>query len=106
MKITSKKSAQSVEPSFPKSGKLGFPMTNDYLFRALLQKNNDVLKGLIGALLHMNIDMIMSATIQNPIELGKSFDEKTFILDMQILATSISMWMFMTTSFSMVPPLS
>ena len=71
--------------SFPSSGKLEFPMTNDYLFRALLQKNNRVLKGLIGSLLHMNVDSIVSATIQNPIELGKSFDDKTFILDVKVL---------------------
>ena len=71
--------------SFPSSGKLEFPMTNDYLFRALLQKNNRVLKGLIGSLLHMSVDSIVSATIQNPIELGKSFDDKTFILDVKVL---------------------
>jgi predicted transposase/invertase (TIGR01784 family) len=71
--------------SFPSSGKLDFPMTNDYLFRALLQKNNRVLKGLIGSLLHMNVDSIVSAIIQNPIELGKSFDDKTFILDVKVL---------------------
>ena len=71
--------------SFPSSGKLEFPMTNDYLFRALLQKNNKVLKGLIGALLHMDVDSITSAVIQNPIELGKSFDDKTFILDVKVL---------------------
>ena len=39
--------------SIPQSGALIVPMTNDYLFRALLQRNNLVLKGLICALLHM-----------------------------------------------------
>ena len=33
--------------SIPQSGALNVPMTNDYLFRALLQRNNLVLKGLI-----------------------------------------------------------
>lgn len=32
---------------FPTSGPLTIPMTNDYLFRALLQRNNKVLTGLI-----------------------------------------------------------
>ncbi len=71
--------------SFPTSGPIGFTMTNDFLFRALLQKNNHVLKGLIGALLHMDVDTIVSATIENPIELGDSFDDKTFILDVKVL---------------------
>ena len=78
-------SPDTEEQKFPKTGKLDFPMTNDYLFRALLQKNNRVLKGLIGSLLHMSVDFIVSATIQNPIELGKSFDDKTFILDVKVL---------------------
>lgn len=71
--------------SFPTSGDIGFPMTNDYLFRALLQKNNRVLKGLISALLHMDEKSIVSATIENPIELGQSIDDKTFILDVRVL---------------------
>ena len=71
--------------SFPGSGDIGFPMTNDYLFRALLQKNNRVLKGLTGALLHMDVQSIVSATIENPIELGEAINDKTFILDVKVL---------------------
>jgi len=74
--------------SFPTSGDIGFPMTNDYLFRALLQKNNRVLKGLIAALLHMDEKEIASADIQNPIVLGESIDDKTFILDVKVLLNS------------------
>lgn len=68
----------------PSSGPLVIPMTNDYLFRALLQKNNEVLKGLISALLHISPTDISSAVIMNPIELGTSIDNKTFILDIKI----------------------
>jgi len=74
--------------SFPTSGDIGFPMTNDYLFRALLQKNNRVLKGLIASLLHMEEKEIASADIQNPIILGESIDDKTFILDVKVLLNS------------------
>ena len=38
----------------PEHGKLTIPMTNDYLFRALLQQNNKVLTGLIASLLHLS----------------------------------------------------
>lgn len=67
------------------SGPLQFPMTNDYLFRSLLQSNNHVLKGLISALLHLDAGEIHSADILNPIELGKAIDDKTFILDIKVL---------------------
>lgn len=69
---------------FPASGPLAIPMTNDYLFRALLQRNNKVLKGLICSLLHLMPDDIFSVEITNPIELGTSMGDKTFILDIKV----------------------
>lgn len=69
----------------PASGKLPIPMTNDYLFRALLQENNKALTGLIASLLHMSPTEIHSVEIMNPIELGQSIDDKTFILDIRIM---------------------
>ena len=71
--------------SIPQSGALIVPMTNDYLFRALLQRNNHVLKGLICALLHMKEADISSVIITNPIRLGDSIDNKTFILDINVI---------------------
>ena len=70
------------------SGPLTIPMTNDYLFRALLQQNNKVLKGLISSLLHLQLEEIVSVEITNPIELGKSIDSKTFFLDIKVLLNS------------------
>lgn len=67
------------------SGPLQFPMTNDYLFRSLLQSDNHVLRGLICALLHLDAEEIHSADILNPLELGKAIDDKTFILDIKVL---------------------
>lgn len=67
------------------TGPLTIPMTNDYLFRALLQQNNKVLKGLIGSLLHLSLTEIASAEVTNPIELGKSIDDKGFFLDVRVL---------------------
>ena len=71
--------------SIPQSGALIVPMTNDYLFRALLQWNNLVLKGLICALLHMDEADISSVIITNPIRLGDSIDNKTFVLDINVI---------------------
>ena len=70
------------------TGPLTIPMTNDYLFRALLQQNNKVLKGLISSLLHLSLDEIISVEITNPIELGKSIDAKDFFLDIKVLLNS------------------
>lgn len=67
------------------TGPIDYTMTNDYMFRAILQKNQKVLKGLICSLLHLNPPEIQSIVITNPIELGKSIDEKDFILDITVL---------------------
>ncbi len=71
--------------TFPAFGPLPIPMTNDYLFRALLQRNNKVLKGLVCSLLHLAPGQLHSAEITNPIELGASVTDKTFILDIKVL---------------------
>lgn len=65
-------------------GPVSIPMTNDYLFRALLQRNNKVLKALICSLLHLNISDVESVRITNPIELGKAITAKEFILDIRV----------------------
>ena len=67
------------------TGPIAIRMTNDYLFRALLQRNNKVLRGLICALLHLKPEQVQSAVITNPIELGSAIDEKTFILDVKVI---------------------
>ena len=68
----------------PEHGKLTIPMTNDYLFRALLQQNNKVLTGLIASLLHLSPSEISSVEITNPIVLGESINDKTFFLDIRV----------------------
>lgn len=66
------------------TGAVPIPMTNDYLFRAFLQRNNRALKGLVAALLYKEPEAIASAEIMNPIELGNSVNDKTFILDIRV----------------------
>lgn len=82
--------ASSRNLSFPTSGPLTIPMTNDYLFRALLQRNNKVLRGLICSLLHLSSDEVTSVEITNPIELGTSMGDKTFILDIKVMLNDLT----------------
>ena len=70
------------------TGPVTIKMTNDYLFRALLQRNNRVLKGLIRSLLHLRPEEITSVEIVNAIELGTSVKEKEFILDIKVKLNS------------------
>lgn len=67
------------------TGPVAIRMNNDYLFRALLQRNNNALKGLICSLLHMSPEEVLSVNITNPIVLGTAIDAKTFFLDISTL---------------------
>ena len=66
------------------SGKLRYTLTNDYMFRAVFQKNENALKGLLCALLELSKKDIKEIIILNPIILGETIDEKTCILDLHI----------------------
>lgn len=77
-------STNSSDSWFSASDPLTIPMTNDYLFRALLQRNNHVLKGLICSLLSLSPSEVKSVIITNPIILGESINDKTFLLDISL----------------------
>ena len=66
-------------------GPVAIRMTNDYLFHALLQDDNEALRGLICALLKLEPGQVKSAVVVNPIELGSSVGSKDFILDIKVL---------------------
>ncbi|MBD5521464.1 MAG: Rpn family recombination-promoting nuclease/putative transposase [Lachnospiraceae bacterium] len=66
-------------------GKIPYNMTNDYMFRAVLQSNNKVLRGLICALLHLQESDIRSEEITNTIVLGQSIASKEIRLDVNVL---------------------
>lgn len=67
------------------SGKIDYPLMNDYMFRSVMQSNERVLKGLLCSLLHLTPDDIHSTEILNPIELGATIEQKDFHLDIKIL---------------------
>ena len=61
-----------------------YGMRNDYMFHAVLQKNEEVLRNLLATLLEMDEADIVSCHIENPIELGKEIEGKDCILDVKI----------------------
>lgn len=67
------------------TGAIDYTFTNDYMFRAILQSNELVLKGLISSLLHLLFNKIKSVEVKNPIKLGETLDSKDFILDIHVL---------------------
>lgn len=66
-------------------GTIPYNMTNDYMFRAVLQSNNKVLRGLICSLLHLDESHVQSVEITNPIILGDALTDKEVRLDIYIL---------------------
>jgi predicted transposase/invertase (TIGR01784 family) len=67
------------------TGEVIYNMTNDYLFRAVLQENDKVLRGIICSVLRLGESEIVSISIQNPIEIGKGISDKEFWLDIKVL---------------------
>ena len=67
------------------TGDIPHNMTNDYMFRYILQKNEKVLRGLISSLLHLNPNDIKKLTIKNPINLAEDIIGKDFIMDIEVL---------------------
>ncbi|MBO4901766.1 MAG: Rpn family recombination-promoting nuclease/putative transposase [Lachnospiraceae bacterium] len=78
----------NTDPDIPKyqnaTGKLEYSLTNDYMFRAVMQNNEKMLRGLIGSLLGLTQDEILSVELTNPIILGNALGEKELILDLKI----------------------
>lgn len=66
-------------------GEILYGMTNDYMFRAVLQSSNKVLRGLICSLLHLAESEVISVEIINPIILGDSIKDKEFRLDINVI---------------------
>lgn len=76
------------------TGLIPYGMTNDYMFRIILEKNNYVLKGLICSLLSLKPEEVFSVEIQNPILLNEAVDDKEFILDIKVLLNNSAVCTF------------
>ena len=62
-----------------------YGMQNDYMFHAVLQKNEEVLRNLLATLLEMDEADIVDCHLENPIELGKEIEGKECILDVKLI---------------------
>lgn len=85
------------------TGVITYNMTNNYMFRFILQKNEKVLKGLICSLLHLKPEQIKSITIKNPINLAGDVTGKEFILDINVILnddTLINLEMQVTNEYN------
>ena len=67
------------------TGVIQYNMTNDYMFRYILQKNEKVLKGLICSLLHLRPEQIKKVEVTNPINLNEDINGKEFVLDINVM---------------------
>ncbi len=66
-------------------GALEFTPTNNIMFKDILQNCNNVLRGLVGALLHIKDKDIQSVVVTNPEEFGDSPATKQFVLDIKLM---------------------
>lgn len=62
-----------------------YGMSNDYMFKAIMQEREDVLKNLLAALLELDEQDITKCEIVNPIVLGESIESKDCILDIKLI---------------------
>ena len=67
------------------SGPLTYSLLNDLLFRIVFEADQDGLKSLLAALLHLKESEITELEIKNPIRFGKRVDEKKYIYDIYLL---------------------
>lgn len=81
----SAKKTTSVRQYQTAKGTIDYTLLNDYMFHAVLQNNETVLRGFIGSLLHLKQEEILCIEIKNPIIIGEDVNDKEFILDIQIL---------------------
>jgi len=79
-----KKKTAAVKDYRKARGPVRISMTNDYLFKALMQRNERVLKALVCALLHLKEEEISKIDLMNPIVLGEYAEEKDIILDVNV----------------------
>ena len=67
------------------TGPIPYGLKNDYMFHMVFQENMEALKGLVASVLHIPVESITDIQVLNPIELGESIEDKTFILDLKII---------------------
>ena len=78
--------ARPLPPGFETvSGPLQYTLLNDLLFRMVFEANQNGLKSLLAALLHLKESDITKLEIKNPFRFGTRVDEKKYIYDLYLL---------------------
>ena len=78
--------AKPLPPGFETvSGPLSYNLLNDLMFRMVFEANQDGLKSLLAALLHLKESDITNLEIKNPFRFGTRVDEKKYIYDIYLL---------------------
>lgn len=72
-------------PLSARKGKIPYTLRNDYLFKVVLESDEDILHSLLCSLLFLKKDDILSARVTNPILPGEAIDFKTVILDIRLI---------------------
>lgn len=72
-------------PLSGRSGKLPFTLTNDYLFKAVFQTDETILRSLLCSLLDFPPNDIHSIVITNALVLGATIDSKDTVLDIRLV---------------------
>ena len=67
------------------TGIIPYTFLNDYMFRVILQKHKNVLRSIVCTCLKLEVGDVQDIVVQNPIEFGEAIDDKTFILDINVL---------------------
>ena len=78
--------ARPLPPGFETvSGPLHYTLLNDLLFRMVFEADQNGLKSLLAALLHLKESDITELEIKNPFRFGTRVDEKKYIYDLYLL---------------------
>ena len=67
------------------TGPIRYGMTNDYMFRVVLQSCKPALKGLICSILQLKEDEVIDVLILNPINPGEGISDKETRMDVRVL---------------------
>ena len=67
------------------SGPIKYNMTNDYMFRMVLQRDKNTLINLISSVLDLPLAVIQDVRIENVVEPGASITDKDYQLDIIVL---------------------
>ena len=66
------------------TGKLEYNMTNDYMFRMVLQRDDETLIGLICSILKLERKSVLNVRIENAIDMGADVTSKEYQLDIHV----------------------